>query len=277
MDDVRIGAVGLVLLVLICGCARSPSPPASENKPVTPATPAQPNTTEEPVSDAPGKLEPERDHQLVHVVVVLADNEHQGIVRISPALGDGQNPRTNLYWGAMYGVRTFLPKTGHWRRTSTIDEAEGMILERCVFESTDGPKVRIIAEAWDGRAMRQALERFFAEVAESEADLLCFVGHNGLMEMSVDVPRVHTGATPATIVLACKSKPYFEQALRGLGSDPLVLTTGLMAPEAYTLDAAIRAWAAGRDPAAVRQAAAAAYAQYQRCSIAAARRLFDVP
>jgi hypothetical protein len=277
MDDVCIGACGLTLLVLIFGCARSPSPPASENEPVTLAVPDEPEAAGGPTPSAASEVAPKRNHKLVHVIVVLADNEHQGIVRIPADLGNGQNPRTNLYWGAMYGVRTFLPKTGHWRRTSTTSPPEGMILERCVFESTDGPRVRIVAEAWDGRAMRPALEKFFGEVAECEADLLCFVGHNGLMDVSLDIRRVHTALTPQTIVLACKSKPYFEQALRGLGSDPLVVTTGLMAPEAYTLDAAIRAWAAGRDRVAVRRAAATAYAQYQRCSIAAARRLFDVP
>jgi len=47
-----------------------------------------------------------------------------------------------------------------------------------------------------------------------------------------------------------------------------------MAPEAYTLKAALDAWIAGEPDSAIRDSAAAAYAQYQRCSLAAARRLF---
>jgi hypothetical protein len=59
--------------------------------------------------------------------------------------------------------------------------------------------------------------------------------------------------------------------LRAAGSKPLLLTTGLMAPEAYTLTAAIGAWVSGAD---VREAAAQAYHKYQKCGIRAARRLF---
>ena len=52
------------------------------------------------------------------------------------------------------------------------------------------------------------------------------------------------------------------------------MTYGLMAPEAYTLDAIIRSWAAGDNPDTVRLKAAQAYAKYQKCSLPAAKRLF---
>ncbi len=44
----------------------------------------------------------------VHVYVALCDNIHQGIVPIPKDLGNGQSPRTNLYWGALYGVKTYF-------------------------------------------------------------------------------------------------------------------------------------------------------------------------
>jgi hypothetical protein len=46
-----------------------------------------------------------------------------------------------------------------------------------------------------------------------------------------------------------------------------------MAPEAYTLEAALTAWVNGADDAAVREKAAAAYHTYQKCGLNAARRL----
>lgn len=36
---------------------------------------------------------------IVHVFVPLCDNDNQGIVPVSKALGDGDNLITNLYWG----------------------------------------------------------------------------------------------------------------------------------------------------------------------------------
>jgi len=47
---------------------------------------------------------------VIHVFVALADNVNQGIVPVSPSLGDGDNPKTNLYWGAAFGVKTFFAK-----------------------------------------------------------------------------------------------------------------------------------------------------------------------
>ncbi|HEX6730669.1 MAG TPA: hypothetical protein VF074_11680, partial [Pyrinomonadaceae bacterium] len=40
---------------------------------------------------------------VIHVFVALADNVNQGIVPVPPSLGNGDNPATNLYWGAAFG------------------------------------------------------------------------------------------------------------------------------------------------------------------------------
>ncbi len=47
-----------------------------------------------------------------------------------------------------------------------------------------------------------------------------------------------------------------------------------MAPEAYTLKAALDGWVLNEDPQQVRRRAAESYARYQRCSRRAARNLF---
>ena len=47
-----------------------------------------------------------------------------------------------------------------------------------------------------------------------------------------------------------------------------------MAPEAYTLLAALTGWIAGESDRAIRDRAAAAYDKYQKCGARAASRLF---
>jgi hypothetical protein len=75
------------------------------------------------------------------------------------------------------------------------------------------------------------------------------------------------------IMLACYSKSYFSPHLKPGGASPLLWTSGLMAPEAYTLHDAIHEWANNSTPQQVRLAAAKAYAKYQRCSLKAAQNL----
>jgi len=52
---------------------------------------------------------------VAHVVVALCDNEFQGIVPVPAHLGDGDSPRSNLYWGAMYGVRSYFRNQPGWK------------------------------------------------------------------------------------------------------------------------------------------------------------------
>jgi hypothetical protein len=48
-----------------------------------------------------------------------------------------------------------------------------------------------------------------------------------------------------------------------------------MAPEAYTLKAALDGWMLKENAEKIRRRAAAAYSQYQKCSLAASLRLFS--
>ena len=239
---------------------------------------------------------------VVHVVVALCDNENQGIVPVKEHLGNGQDPRSNLYWGALYGVRTHLSRVGGWQRVASGKPEDDRVLDRVVLHQrlVRGEKeapVYLVADAWDGEYIRAAIERFLemtagraAETVEvtsgstdgveleagGSASLVVYVGHNGLMDFSL---RAREGMVEdirprSSIVLACESKDYFLDHLRVGGSHPLLLTTGLMAPEAYTLDSAIRVWVAGDSAEAVREAAAQAYDKYQGCGATAARQLF---
>lgn len=211
----------------------------------------------------------------VHVVVALCDNATQGIVPVPPAIGDGNVPRTNLYWGAAYGLKTWL-KRERWA-VEAAKVPNSAVLERLVArKAIGGREVVLTADAWRGSRIREAITAFLGYAAGkgegSRADLVAYIGHDGLMEFDVPAQRAAAGArSPQSIVLACASLQYFGDHLRQAGSKPILLTTGLMAPEAYTFTAAIGAWVAGGD---VREAAAQAYHEYQKCGIKAARRLF---
>jgi len=54
----------------------------------------------------------------------------------------------------------------------------------------------------------------------------------------------------------------------------LLWTTGLMAPEAYTLKSALDGWIAGDNAESIRRRAAQAYNKYQKCGERAAAKLF---
>ncbi|MHC4660764.1 MAG: M20/M25/M40 family metallo-hydrolase [Planctomycetota bacterium] len=236
-----------------------------------------------------------RKYKVVHVFVCLCDNRNQGIVKVSAALGNGQDPKNNLYWGAMYGVKTFLKKSAHWSvvKHGTAPQKKH-ILDRAVFKSKGAATpVYIVADAYDGANMKETLTNFFSAAAGKsrteinlasgekiktggDADMICFVGHNGLMDTSLESYPENGGAPnpDCAVVLACKSSSYFAKPLEKASCSPLITTTGLMAPEAYTLDAIIRSWAAGEPAGTVRKKAAGAYAKYQKTSERAALRLF---
>ena len=234
--------------------------------------------------------------RVVRVFVALADNAHQGIVPVPARLGNGDDPERNLYWGASYGVKTFFARSGH------LEACQGRptpaVLERCVFRHRT-KHVVLIADAYQGRQIRQAIGDFLnaaageaipsahepentalnrsgATALPERADLVVYVGHEGLMDFSLPA-MPHTDGKDArareAIVLACISKSYFAQPLRAAGAKPLLWTTSLMAPEAYTLKSALDGWVPGESADQIRERAAAAYSKYQHCSLAAARRL----
>lgn len=233
---------------------------------------------------------------VAHVVVALCDNVHQGIVPVPARIGNGQDPRTNLYWGAGYGVRSFFSRKAGFSLQLLPHEApvlDRLLLRRAIERSGTSTSLVVVAEAWDGKFIAAALARFLRLAAGHEpetlsvdgrslragghASVVAFIGHNGFMDFSPPAPpQGNRGAPPrSTIVLACASQQYFGRLLSPGDSHQLLLTTGLMAPEAYTLDAALTAVASGTSSSGVRQAAAAAYDRYQKCGSRAARRLFS--
>ena len=95
--------------------------------------------------------------RVVHVLVALCDNEHQGIVKVPAGIGNGQRPGTNLYWGAGYGVRTHFDRAAEWVRVQVPSPGVPHILERVAWKHRDSA-VYLVADAYDGRNIREATE-----------------------------------------------------------------------------------------------------------------------
>jgi hypothetical protein len=231
----------------------------------------------------------------VRVFVALADNAHQGIVPVPAALGNGDDPGRNLYWGAAYGVRTYFRRSTDWKEVVTFQNPSTSVLERAVFYNA-GRNVYLVADAYRGREIKDAIVDFFREAAglnkekairvkgvngteveiPLQADLAVYVGHDGLMDFAIEKKFLGEAAGEReAIVLACASKAYFGPNLRPTRARPILWTTGLMAPEAYTLKDALDGWMAGETADQIRERAARAYAKYQKISMNAALRLFS--
>ena len=232
--------------------------------------------------------------RLAHVFVALADNQHQGIVPVPVRLGNGSDPANNLYWGAAFGVKTFFRASADWELVWSGKGPKAAILERCVFKHRR-EDVYVVADAYEGSRIREAVTDFLSAAAgeSSEsvpvkakssnvslrigggADVVAYAGHDAFMDFQVTPVKGTNGDKPRkAIVLACASKAYFSPYLRETGAEPLLWTTGLMAPEAYTLEAVLSGWIAGEGSEVVRQRAARAYDKYQKCGLRAAQRLF---
>jgi hypothetical protein len=226
----------------------------------------------------------------IHVVVALCDNKNQGIVPVPKAIGNGQDPKNNLYWGCGYGVKTFMKKQSDWIFLKQINNPTEDIYERLVFKHMDS-LVYMVADAYNGAEIKQTITDFFKYSAGQlkqeitlgddrillggNANLICYVGHDGLMEFSLDTfPEKSDEKKREVVILACASKSYFSEPLQKTGAIPLVWTTNLMCPEAYTLDAIIDSWILRESPATTEEKAAQTYNEYQKCGIKGARNLF---
>lgn len=229
-----------------------------------------------------------KDAKVIHVFVALCDNTYQGIVPVPPAIGNGQDPGNNLYWGCAHGVRTFFKKSKEWKLLAA-QQVNETVLERLVFKHTT-KNAYLIADAYDGQHIRQCTQDFLNSSCGNKKDtlriagetlgiggnaaLLAYIGHDGLMDFQLTETYANTDNRKRdVIVLACRSKPFFSPHLKAADVNPLLWTTNLMCPEAYTLHDALTGYVNGETGESIREKAAAAYALYQKCSLKAAKGL----
>ena len=216
----------------------------------------------------------------ISVIVSLVDNASQGIVPVPAKIGNGDDPKSNLYWGALYGVKTFLSKANGWRKLDCKKNISDTILERCEFAWQD--KLTVTADAYRGSRIDRAMLEFMQQAATppkaKTREMVVYIGHDGLMDEE-NRPLVryfpkHAGHEKQSVVLACKSDAFFSEHLLAAGSKPVVTTFDFMAPEAYVLEAIARGFAKKASEAELRSMAGTAYAQYQRISAKAGKSIF---
>ncbi len=224
----------------------------------------------------------------IHIFVALCDNKYQGIVPVPAGIGNGQNPNTNLYWGCGYGIRTYFKNSKEWKLLKTI-KGDSLVMERLVFKHVSR-NFYLVADAYNGKFIKTCTQHFLRSASGQMKDtmhignrvlsingnssLLAYIGHDGLMDFSLNESFVNKDKKQRDcIILACISKKYFAPHLQQTGANPLVWTTGLMCPEAYTVHDAISAYVNNEGNAMVRTKAALAYSKYQKCSEKAARNL----
>ena len=202
-------------------------------------------------------------------------------------------PKT--YIGRGFRRSNLFPKDRRVERTLSPDQFAAYILERSILYSAAG-NTYLIADAYRGKEIKQAITDFFQSSTGSQQktpialmgpngkpiqlnpspELSVYVGHDGLMDFSIEQSfRGDLNSNREAVILACASKAFFGPNLRPTRAHPLIWTTGLMAPEAYTLKAALDGWMVGESGEQIRQRAAKIYAQYQKISLISAQRLFS--
>jgi len=271
-----------VLWILLLSVLSAALSCAAANPATTPAATSAPKVQDEKaaVNSVP----------VIHVFVALADNVNQGIVPVSASLGDGDNTKTNLYWGAAFGIKAFFSKNKDWQLISVTPNPSATILERCIFKHRHSSSL-LVADAYRGKEIAQTTWDFLEAAAGKpgeklkagdvefhtggSSDVVAYIGHNGLMDFKLrSQPKRRDDRQRRAIILACASKSFFTPALQQSGATPLLWTTNLMAPEAYVLSAAIDGWMKKETDEQIRLRAADAYNKYQNCGVKAARNLF---
>ena len=96
----------------------------------------------------------------IHTFVALCDNKFQGIVPVPEKIGNGKDPKLNLYWGAGYGMKSFFKlKTKDWKLVKTIKSDDPNILERILFKHSS-KDIYLLADAYDGEQIKSSTEDF---------------------------------------------------------------------------------------------------------------------
>jgi len=227
-------------------------------------------------------------YKTIHIFVALCDNKYQGIVPVPAKIGNGQDAFNNLYWGCGFGIRTYFKNSTEWKLVKS-QKIDTLLMERIVFKHVT-KNYYLVADAYNGKYIKHCTEEFLRSSSgllkdtihvnnktigiAGNAKLVAYIGHDGLMDFKLTETFQNTDNKKRdVIILACYSKSYFTPHLKAANVNPLVWTTGLMCPEAYTIHDAITGYVLKETNEAIRTRAALAYSKYQKCSVNAARNL----
>ncbi|MGJ8655317.1 MAG: hypothetical protein ACSHX6_02615 [Akkermansiaceae bacterium] len=233
--------------------------------------------------------------KLIHVFVALCDNATQGIVPVGKAIGDGDKPDANLYWGCSDGIQRYFTKSPLWKKLEThkpqSTDPTSPILQRIIFQHKNTHSL-LIADAYQGKHIKQCITNYlnastgsYHPVVEikslnrqlqlgSNSDLTAYIGHNGLMEFQVETTPAKTLPTIDTITLCCISDRYFTKFLNKTKTTSILQTKSLMYPGSFILHDALEGWFKAETKAQIRMRAAKAYAKNQKISTKGALTIF---
>jgi hypothetical protein len=254
-----------------------------------------------PLPDSLGRMQArvKKDGILVvHVLVPLCDNAQ--IVCGSKAAGDPLDLARNLYWGAVFGQKRFFSRKASSFTPVSVEKGTGAHLERAVVRRfvdggpwgrTEQVELVVVLDAFRGDRIDDVVDAFFDEAAAGKSvtfedggkrrtvavSVAGYAGHNRMMDGKKPPPlREGTGREPIpSFVMACHSRSYFESGLTRRGSEMLLMTKQLMAPEGYVIEAIVGAVAENADRPAIKRRAIAAYAKWQKIEERAAATIFD--
>jgi hypothetical protein len=216
----------------------------------------------------------------------------------SSAAGRAGDLSTNLYWGAGFGVAKFFdrPKSA-WERVE-ISKPGGAVLEQRIYRRSLSPgrwtnsfersscdrrpdalEQYVVFRAIHGDRIDDAVLDFWRASTEgavvqlpatggfrsARVHVVGYAGHNRLMDgLELPSATAHARRSPASFVLACYSESWFSDSLQSAGSQPLLMTRALMAPEGYAVDAVLRALGDNATHTMLRQRVVSAYARWQQ-------------
>lgn len=227
-------------------------------------------------------------NKTIHIYVALCDNKNQGIVPVPAKIGNGQDLHNNLYWGCGFGIKTYFKKSKEWVLIKT-QKLDSIRLERLIFKHIT-QKYYLVADAYNGKFIKQCTGQFLLSSAgqlkeilqidnttigiAGNSQLVAYIGHDGLMDFQLTEQFLNVDHKKRdVIILACFSKRFFSPYLKKSNANPLIWTSGLMCPEAYTIHDAILGYLNHETNEEIRTRAALAYSNYQKCSVKAARNL----
>jgi len=208
-------------------------------------------------------------------------------VSVPAKIGNGQDPSSNLYWIG-YGVKSYFKASAEWKLVSTR-KIDSLILEQVVFKHVS-KNWYLVADAYNGKYIKNCTHDFLLACAGLQKDtiqlkervigkngnakLIAYIGHDGLMDFELEnMYKCTDGKTRDCIILSCYSKNYFTEYIKTANANPVLWTTHLMGPEAYTLHDALTGYIGKESSEQIRTRAATAYSKYTKCSVKAAKNL----
>jgi len=222
---------------------------------------------------------------IIHTFVPLCDNANQGIIKVGAKLGDGRNLKTNLYWGAGYGLKTYFTRSKEWKYIKSFFDPDSSVLERAIYFRMypNNAKVYLILDAYKGDKMEDCVINYFHSLAGiikdtlqidsikipafGNSDFIIFNGHNGLMDNEYKLIESIDLIEKDAAVISCASYNYFIGYFPRLRAYPLITTTNFLPPEAYIISAIIDNWATIQPDEKIRTSAGEAMAKIHKTAV----------